>query len=52
VAIEFDSTCFSIITNQRTIDLRANDVEIKAKWVNYIRAFILLRREADSRRAQ
>jgi cytohesin/brefeldin A-inhibited guanine nucleotide-exchange protein len=51
IPIEFDQFCFSIITNQRTLDLRANEIEIKAKWVNYLRAFILQRREAECKKA-
>ena len=51
IPVELDQFCFSVITNQRTLDLKANEIEIKAKWVNYIRAFILLRREVECRRA-
>ena len=42
---QFDSMCFSIITNKRSLDLKARDSETRAKWVNYIGALLIQNRE-------
>ena len=41
---QFDSMCFSIVTNSRTLDLKARDSETRAKWVNYIGALLIQKR--------
>ena len=51
IPVEFDMLCFSIITTHRTLDVRVNEVEIKSKWINYLRAVILVRRENEAKRA-
>ena len=33
----FDSLCFSIVTNERTLDLRGEDENICKKWFNAIK---------------
>lgn len=33
---EFDQFCFSIITSNRTLDLKCNDMETKFKWIAFI----------------
>ena len=37
--------CFSIITSKRTLDLKAKDTATRAKWVNYIGALLIQKRE-------
>lgn len=37
VPVEFDSLCFSIIGKDRTLDLKAETMEIRAKWVKYFK---------------
>jgi len=37
VPVEFDLMCFSIKTKERTLDLKANSIEIRAKWIQYIK---------------
>ena len=41
----FDSLCFTIGTVYRTLDLKAKTNKERAKWVNYIRAILIQRRE-------
>jgi hypothetical protein len=43
---EFDALCFTISTPQRTLDLKARTSKERAKWINYLRAILLQRREA------
>jgi hypothetical protein len=40
----FDSMCFSIVTKTRTLDLKARDADVRAKWVNYIAGILINRR--------
>lgn len=49
---EFDMFCFSIITIHRSVDIKVNDLEIKSKWINYLRAVIINRREMEAKRAE
>ena len=35
IAAELDERCFSIIANNRTLDLQARSKEVRATWVNY-----------------
>lgn len=46
VPVEFDSLCFTITTTTRTLDLKAKTTKDRSKWVNYLRAILLERREA------
>jgi hypothetical protein len=41
---QFDSMCFSIVTSDRTLDLKARDPDNRAKWVNYIGALLIQKR--------
>ena len=34
---EFDLMCFSIKTKERTLDLKADSIEIRVKWIQYIK---------------
>ena len=43
---EFDSLCFTITTSQRTLDLKAKTTKVRGKWINYLRAILIQRREA------
>jgi hypothetical protein len=43
---EFDSLCFTITTYHRTLDLKAKTNKERSKWINYIRAILIRRREA------
>jgi cytohesin/brefeldin A-inhibited guanine nucleotide-exchange protein len=52
IAEDFDMFCFSIITTYRSIDLRVSELEIKSKWINYLRAVIINRREIEAKRAE
>ncbi|CAD8171137.1 unnamed protein product [Paramecium pentaurelia] len=49
---EFDMFCFSIITIHRSVDIKVNDLQIKSKWINYLRAVIINRREMEAKRAE
>lgn len=40
----FDSLCFTIETMHRTLDLKAKTNKERAKWVNYIKAILIRRR--------
>ena len=42
---EFDSSCFTITTSQRTLDLKAQTPKIRAKWINYLRAILVQKRD-------
>lgn len=42
---EFDSLCFTISTTQRTLDLKAKTNKERSKWINYIRAILIQRRD-------
>jgi len=42
---EFDALCFTISTSQRTLDLKARTTKERAKWINYLRAILIQRRE-------
>lgn len=42
---EFDKMCFSIVTNSRTLDLKARDPANRIKWVNYLGALLIQKRE-------
>ena len=37
VPVEFDLMCFSIKTKERTLDLKAASIEIRVKWIKYIK---------------
>lgn len=52
IPVEFDMFCFSIITKYRSVDIKVNDVEMKSKWINYLRAVIINRREVEAKRAE
>lgn len=41
----FDSLCFTISTVHRSLDLKAQTNKVRAKWVNYLRAILIQRRE-------
>ena len=43
---EFDPMCFTIQTIHRSLDLKAKTNKERAKWLNYIRAVLIKRREA------
>jgi hypothetical protein len=45
VVLQFDEMCFSIITTKRSLDLKAKDTSTRAKWVNYIGALLIQKRE-------
>ncbi|CAD8189654.1 unnamed protein product [Paramecium octaurelia] len=49
---EFDMFCFSIITTRRLVDIKVTDLKIKSKWINYLRAIIINRRELEAQRAE
>ena len=42
---EFDSLCFTITTPQRTLDLKAKTTKVRGKWINYLRAILVQRRD-------
>jgi hypothetical protein len=42
---DFDSLCFTISTPQRTLDLKARTTKSRGKWINYLRAILIQRRE-------
>lgn len=42
---EFDSLCFTITTPQRTLDLKARTTKERGKWINYLRAILVQRRD-------
>lgn len=42
---DFDSLCFTITTTQRTLDLKARTTKERGKWINYLRAILIQRRE-------
>jgi len=42
----FDSLCFTITTKHRTLDLKARTTKERGKWINYLRAILIQRREA------
>lgn len=46
VPLQFDPMCFTIETLYRTLDLKAKTNKERAKWLNYIRAVLIKRREA------
>ncbi|CAK74100.1 unnamed protein product (macronuclear) [Paramecium tetraurelia] len=35
-----------------SVDIKVNDLEIKSKWINYLRAVIINRREVEAKRAE
>lgn len=41
VPAEFDELCFSIIAKSRTLDLKAETVDIRCKWVQYFKNRII-----------
>ena len=45
VPTDFDSLCFTITTEQRTLDLKAKTTKERGKWINYLRAILIQRRE-------
>lgn len=45
VPTNFDSLCFTITTTQRTLDLKARTTKERGKWINYLRAILIQRRE-------
>lgn len=45
VSKQFDSMCFTIVTKARTLDLNARNTMIRAKWVNYLGALLIQKRE-------
>lgn len=52
IPVEFDMFCFSIITSHRTVDVKVNDLDTKSKWINYLRAVIITRRETEAKKAE
>jgi hypothetical protein len=42
---EFDPMCFTIETVHRTLDLKAKSTKERAKWLNYVKAVLISRRE-------
>jgi hypothetical protein len=46
VSKDFDSICFTIVTKTRTLDLNARNPDSRAKWVNYLGALLIQRRES------
>jgi hypothetical protein len=42
---EFDPMCFTIETVHRTLDLKAKTNKDRAKWINYIKAILIKKRE-------
>lgn len=52
VPSQFDSMCFSIITTKRSLDLKAKDTETRSKWVNYIGALLIQKRENKKRKEE
>ena len=45
IPLEYDSLCFSIIGKDRTLDLQAESVEIRAKWVSYFKLRLMQQKE-------
>lgn len=45
ISRDFDPMCFTIVTKHRTLDLNARNPDNRAKWVNYLGAFLIHRRE-------
>jgi len=45
VPADFDSLCFTITTTQRTLDLKAKTTKERGKWINYLRAILIQRRD-------
>jgi hypothetical protein len=37
--------CFTIVTKTRTLDLKAKDADVRAKWINYLGAILIKKRE-------
>jgi cytohesin/brefeldin A-inhibited guanine nucleotide-exchange protein len=50
VPSDFDSLCFTITASSRTLDLKARTTKERGKWINYLRAILIQRR--DQRRDQ
>lgn len=45
VSKDFDSMCFTVVTKARTLDLNARNPDNRAKWVNYLGALLIQKRE-------
>jgi hypothetical protein len=45
VPVEYDSLCFSIIGRERTLDLKAENIEQRAKWVRYFKLRLIQMKE-------
>jgi hypothetical protein len=41
---QFDSECFTITTQHRSLDLKAKTIKERSSWVNYIGAILIRRR--------
>lgn len=41
VPAEFDGLCFSIIAKDRTLDLKAESIDVRCKWVQYFKGRII-----------
>ncbi len=37
---EFDSLCFSLVSQERTLDLKAQDSQTRREWVVFLRTFL------------
>ena len=52
VPAEFDSLCFAITTIHRTLDLKARTTKQRGKWINYLRAILIQRRDKKKQQLQ
>jgi hypothetical protein len=49
VAPEFDPLCFTFVSGTRTLDIRANDRQMRSRWVTFISKRIIQKRDQKRR---